>query len=102
MEDIKNLLEEIPDMDLQDAKYEVWVLGYSADGNITDFEVFVGEHDDPEAAIAQAKSVVENKCQGIVAPDNVAHLVVQVETVVEVEEDETANVGTIFEDSVSI
>ena len=40
MEDIKNLIEEIPDMDLQDAKYEVWVLGYSADGNITDFEVW--------------------------------------------------------------
>lgn len=102
MEDIKDLIDEIPDVELQEPRYEVWVLGYGSDGNITDYEVFIADYEDPEDAIKRAKKVVEEEYRTLTPPEGVAHLVIQVETVVEVEEDETENIGTIYEDSVSI
>ena len=100
MEKELEFLGEIPDIDLQVPVYQVWVLGYDKEGYITDYEALLGEYDDPELAIKCAKEAVLDGCSLLQVTDDVANLLVQVETVVEVEDGELANVGTIFEDGI--
>jgi len=90
------------DFEEKDASYQVWMLGYDADQNITDFSEKLFESMDPERAINFAKAYVtgcdiENKT----FPDNVEYVEVLVETVVEVEGYEE-NVGNLFDEFVEI
>ena len=55
------LLEELnlDDFDAKDATYQVWVLGYDENENITDFEVMVNESKDVESRVECATNYVE-------------------------------------------
>ena len=90
------------DFEAKDAKYQIWLLGYDKNKEITDFEFLVNESKDPERMIAQAKQYIEEKKYlNKNFPHNVAQLEVLVETVVDIEGYEE-NVGTLFDEYVEI
>ena len=98
------LLEELnlDDFDAKDATYQVWVLGYDENENITDFEVMVNESKDAESMVEYATNYVEEERYGTMTfPDEVKYIEVLVETVVDLE-DYTENVGTLFSKIVKI
>ena len=98
------LLEELKldDFDAKDATYQVWVLGYDENENITDFEVMVNESKDAESMVEYATNYVEEERYGTMAfPDEVKYIEVLVETVVDLE-DYDENVGTLFSKIVKI
>ena len=98
------LLEELKldDFDAKDATYQVWVLGYDENENITDFEVMVNESKDAESMVECATNYVEEEHYGTMAfPDEVKYIEVLVETVVDLE-DYDENVGTLFSKIIKI
>ena len=98
------LLEDLnlDDFDAKDATYQVWVLGYDENENITDFEVMVDESKDAESMVEYATNYVEEERYGTMAfPDEVKYIEVLVETVVDLE-DYDENVGTLFSKIVKI
>ena len=98
------LLEELSldDFDAKDATYQVWVLSYDENENITDFEVLVNESKDAESMVDFAKKYVEEeRYENLKFPDEVKYIEVLVETIVELE-DYTENVGTLFSKIIKI
>ena len=98
------LLEELnlDDFDAKDATYQVWVLGYDENENITDFEVMVNKSKDAESMVEYATNYVEEERYGTMAfPDEVKYIEVLVETVVDLE-DYDENVGTLFSKIVKV
>ena len=98
------LLEELKldDFDAKGATYQVWVLGYDENENITDFEVMVNESKDAESMVEYATNYVEEERYGTMAfPDEVKYIEVLVETVVDLE-DYDENVGTLFSKIIKI
>ena len=98
------LLEELnlDDFDAKDATYQVWVLGYDENENITDFEVMVSESKDAESMVEYAERYVEEERYGTTEfPDEVKYIEVLVETVVDLE-DYDENVGTLFSKIIKI
>ena len=103
-DEFDELLEELnlDDFDAKDATYQVWVLGYDENENITDFEVMIDESKDAESMVEYAERYVEEECYGNMAfPDEVKYIEVLVETVVDLE-DYDENVGTLFSKIVKI
>ena len=98
------LLEELKldDFDAKGATYQVWVLGYDENENITDFEVMVDESKDAESMVEYATNYVEEERYGTMTfPDKVKYIEVLVETVVDLE-DYDENVGTLFSKIIKI
>ena len=98
------LLEDLnlDDFDAKDATYQVWVLGYDENENITDFEAMVNESKDAESMVEYATNYVEEERYGTMAfPDKVKYIEVLVETVVDLE-DYNENVGTLFSKIIKI
>lgn len=90
------------EFDAKDAKYQLWLLGYDENQDITDFEFLVNESKDPELMIKQAKQYIEEeKFKNRTFPDNVKFLEVLVETVVELDGMDV-NVGNLFDEYVEI
>lgn len=95
-------LDEIP----EDAEvtYELWAIGYNADGAVTDTEMFIAEFKDPDAAIEFAQKVTmadivhqaAEEHDGSMPAENVTYISLEVETVVDEDEDGTMNIGTIY------
>lgn len=101
-EDLMNVLvEDIEDFPEEaNVQYAVWALGYDEDDEITDAEFLIGEFDDPDDAIACANELTFDALdKDFEIPSYVAHFSIEVETVVEVLDDEDKsfmNVGTIY------
>ena len=98
------LLEELDldDFEAKAATYQVWVLGYDENENITDFEVMVSESKDAESMVEYATNYVEEERYGTMTfPDKVKYIEVLVETVVDLE-DYDENVGTLFSKIIKI
>ena len=98
------LLEELKldDFDAKDATYQVWVLCYDENENITDFEVMVNESKDAESMVEYAETYVEEERYGtMIFPDEVKYIEVLVETVVDLEGYDE-NVGTLFSKIVKV
>ena len=98
------LLEELnlDDFEAKDATYQVWVLGYDENENITDFEVMVNESKDAESMVEYAERYVEEERYGTMTfPDEVKYIEVLVETIVDLE-DYDENVGTLFSKIIKI
>ena len=103
-DDFDELLEELKldDFDAKDATYQVWVLGYDENENITDFEVMVDESKDAESMVECATNYVEEeRYENLKFPDDVKYIEVLVETVVDLE-DYDENVGTLFSKIIKI
>ena len=100
----EELLEELnlDDFEAKDATYQVWVLGYDENENITDFDVMVNESKDAESMVEYAERYVEEERYGTMTfPDEVKYIEVLVETVVDLE-DYDENVGTLFSKIIKI
>lgn len=98
------LLEELKldDFDAKDATYQVWVLSYDENENITDFEVLVDESKDAESMVEYAENYVEEeRYENLKFPDEVKYIEVLVETIVDLE-DYDENVGTLFSKIVKV
>ena len=98
------LLEELSldDFEAKAATYQVWVLSYDENENITDFEVMLNESKDAESMVNFAKKYVEEeRYENLKFPDEVKYIEVLVETIVELE-DYTENVGTLFSKIIKI
>ena len=103
-DEFDELLEELnlDDFDAKDATYQVWVLGYDENENITDFEVMIDESKDAESMVECATNYVEEERYGTMTfPDEVKYIEVLVETVVDLE-DYNENVGTLFSKIIKI
>ena len=97
-EDFDELLKELnlDDFDAKDAMYQVWILGYDENENITDFEVVLNESKDAESMVDFAKNYVEEERYGTMTfPKEVKYIEVLVETIVELDGYDE-NVGTLF------
>ena len=93
---------KLDDFDAKDATYQVWVLGYDENDNITDFEVMIDESKDAERMVKCATNSVEEERYGTMAfPDEVKYIEILVETVVDLE-DYDENVGTLFSKIIKI
>ena len=93
---------KLDDFDAKDATYQVWVLGYDENDNITDFEVMIDESKDAESMVKCATNYVEEERYGTMAfPDEVKYIEILVETVVDLE-DYDENVGTLFSKIIKI
>ena len=98
------LLEELKldDFDAKDATYQVWILGYDKNNNITDFEVMIDESKDAESMVECATNYIEEERYGTMEfPDEVKYIEILVETVVDLE-DYDENVGTLFSKIIKI
>ena len=103
-DEFDELLEELnlDDFDAKDATYQVWVLGYDENENITDFEVMVNESKDAKSMVEYATNYIEEERYGTMAfPDEVKYIEVVVETVVDLE-DYDENIGTLFSKIIKI
>ena len=103
-DEFDELLEELKldDFEAKDATYQVWVLGYDENENITDFEVMIDESKDAESMVEYAERYVEEERYGTMTfPDEVKYIEVLVETVVDLE-DYNENVGTLFSKIIKI
>ena len=103
-DEFDELLEELnlDDFEAKDATYQVWVLGYDENENITDFEVMVNESKDAESMVEYAERYVEEECYGTMAfPGEVKYIEVLVETIVNLEGYDE-NVGTLFSKIIKI
>ena len=103
-DDFDELLEELKldDFDAKDAMYQVWVLGYDENENITDFEVMVNGSKDAESMVEYATNYVEEERYGTMTfPDTVTYIEVLVETIVDLEGYDE-NVGTLFSKIVKV
>ena len=103
-DEFDELLEELKldDFDAKDAMYQVWVLGYDENENITDFEVMIDESKDAESMVEYAERYVEEECYGTMSfPDEVKYIEVLVETIVDLE-GYNENVGTLFSKIVKV
>ena len=98
------LLEELnlDDFEAKAATYQVLVLGYDENENITDFEVLVDESKDAESMVEYAECYVEEeRYENLKFPKEVKYIEVLVETVVDLE-DYDENVGTLFSKVIKI
>ena len=103
-DEFDELLEELKldDFDAKDAMYQVWVLGYDENENITDFEVMIDESKDAESMVEYAERYVEEERYGTMSfPDEVKYIEVLVETIVDLE-GYNENVGTLFSKIVKV
>lgn len=99
-DEIELLVDEIPDYDLTKADYQVWAVGYTLEGNVLDYENLLASFKDPDKAIEYVKQLdVEDVTRDI--PEEVEVLVIQVETVVEIEGIDQ-NVGVLFEEDICL
>ena len=88
--------------------YAVWAIGYKADGTMTEADMLIAEFQNPDEAIAKAKSVTLADVVHQAAdeddgsePEDVAYISIEVETVVDCEEG-TMNIGTIFKREIPV
>ena len=92
----------LDDFDAKDATYQVWVLGYDENENITDFEVMVNESKDANSMVEYAENYVEEeRYENLKFPNEVKYIEALVETVVDLE-DYDENVGTLFSKIIKI
>lgn len=105
---IRHIVEDLDDFE-EDAvvTYEVWAIGYDAEDNVTDTELFFASFDDPDRAIEYAKKIILPDIICTTPADDaepdyeIAYISVEVETVIE-DGEESFNVGTIFKTSIWI
>ena len=95
-------IDEIPED--TEVTYELWAIGYNADGAVTDTEMFIADFKNPDVAIEFAKKVTmadivhqaAEEHDGSTPAENVTYISLEVETVVDEDEDGTMNIGTIY------
>lgn len=99
------LLNNLEDFDISEsADFEVWLLGYDENNDITDFDYFVKSFDNSADAVEFAKDLCEKGIQSIketddsfYIPADVKAVNVLVETVITDDTGNSENVDTVFD-----
>lgn len=107
---VNALVEELEDFaEYDNVTYEVWAIGYDGNDCVTDTEMHLRGFEDPEEAIAYAKTLTladivhkasEEESNDISAIPYITYISIEVETVVEDECEGTMNIGTIFKKAI--
>ena len=96
-----NDLEELNLDNINQARYEVWLLCYDENDQILDAEVHIGTYDDPDPAVEKVKYMAgQPEAIKLLVPDNVAYVAVEAQTVAETEPDYFENVQTLAQEIV--
>ena len=91
------------DVDLKEATYQVWILGYNADDEFVE-EHMLDEFTDPDPAMEAARHYFENNLTSKIIEQlnpETAYVNLLVETVVDLG-DYDENVGTLFDEHIII
>lgn len=99
--------DDFPDFDLKKAEYQVWEFPRDEnDDLLARGPILLWTSDDPDDAIAHAKNYIANlnkREEKLYYDEEAHHLTIEVETVIEIEEDEyTENIGSIFEADINL
>ena len=105
MNDIVNKLVE--DIDIPEdipVAYEVWAIGYDEDRTVDASEMYITAFTDPDEAVAYAKGLTaadiltfaEETCVSSEAYADVEGIIVEVETTVLDENNDSINIGTVY------
>ena len=105
MNDIVNKL--VADIDIPEdvpVAYEVWAIGYDEDGTVDDSEMYITAFTDPDEAVAYAKgltaadilTLAEESPVGSDAYTDIEGIIVEVETTVLDENNDSVNIGTVY------
>lgn len=107
-DEFDELMEELnlenfgEDFEAKPAMYQVWVLGYDKDQNITDWNCLVDESRNPDRMIERAKTfIAEKQFEGLAVPEEIEYIEVLVETTVDFDDYES-NEGTLFTATVKV
>jgi hypothetical protein len=101
LNEVLDSIEEIPED--AEVSYEVWALGYYDEG-ITDVELLLGTFEDPDAAVQYASIIQLADIEEHIRTEqldefllkDLSHISIEVETVIDTDEDESMNVGTVY------
>lgn len=102
--EVLDSINEIP----EDAEvhYEVWALGYDEYDYVSAAELLLGTFEDPDAAVQYAATITGLEIRQLDKEElfikHADMISVEVETVVDMEDEGTMNVGTIFKKSLAV
>ena len=111
MNDIVNTL--VADIEIPDdvpVAYEVWAIGYDADGIVDTSEMYITAFTDPDEAVAYAKgltaadilALAEESPVGSEAYADIEGIIVEVETTVLDEDNDSVNIGTVYKNKLEL
>ena len=102
---VKCIVEDLEDFEEDTTvTYEVWAIGFDADGEINGTDMLVKSFSDPDEAVKYASNLTladiiyqaAEEDNGKEPTTTTAYITIEVETVVGDEDDDAMNVGTIF------
>lgn len=99
---LNSIVEDLDDFDENtEVVYEVWAFGYNAKDEITDATICMFSSIDPETAVEYAKNaeladVVNLMPEATYEPFNIVKITIEIESTVQVDDDEFINAGTIY------
>jgi hypothetical protein len=105
-ETVNEIIESLDDFDAENAWYEVWAIGYDCDGELVGAELLLGSFEDADSAVQYASIITyadirqEDEDEIFVRTSDM--LSIEVETVIQSDDYETMNVGTIFAKSMCV
>lgn len=92
--------DDLDDFEIPEINYEIWAIGYDRKESQTGFELLLGSFVDPDKAIETAKTIVLSDIISSAGAAECCYFKVEVETTVNVDQDETASVGTVYRRSI--
>lgn len=107
MNDLEKEAEEFAEglednFELQDPIYEVWIIGYDADQNITDYEKLVDSDTNIDKAIKKAEAIYDDPREVVKdLPAGVSVIGIEVETVVDIDGVAT-NTNSVYQRRIEI
>lgn len=111
MNDIVNqLVEDIEVPEDVPVAYEVWAIGYNEDGTVDESEMYITAFTDPDEAVAYAKGITaadvltlaEESPVGSEAYVDIEGIIIEVETVVLDENNDSVNIGTVYRNELEL
>lgn len=111
MNDLVNeLVEDIEIPEDVPVAYEVWAVGYDEDGTIDTSEMYITAFTDPDEAVAYAKGIAaadvltfaEENPVGSEAYTDIEGIIIEVETVVLDENNDSVNIGTVYRNELEL
>lgn len=114
MENLNDIINElVADIEIPEdvpVAYEVWAIGYDEDGTVDASEMYVTAFTDPDEAVAYAKgltaadilTLAEESPVGADAYADIEGIVIEVETTVLDENNDSVNIGTIYRNKLEL
>jgi hypothetical protein len=81
-------IDELDDFEVSEATYSIWAIGYTKEDTSSDIEIFLGDYEDPNTAVAKAKDIELADISVVcVVPSYVSYFRVEVDTKVGIADD---------------